>query len=107
MLRTEDPAIFKTLFHGNYGTRLISTHRIVRAEIREEASDGSNGTKYRSGWHTIPTLKECRQYLKRFTARKDRLCIVQCEVRGNTWRKTHSKANVLLSDRIKLLREVI
>lgn len=106
MLRTEDPKVFKTLFHPNYGTRLISINHIVHAEIRPNAYDGSKGTTYKSGWHTLPTLAECTEYRKRFTKRLDRLCIVQCEVRGNTWPKSHSNANVLLSDKIKLLKEV-
>jgi hypothetical protein len=106
MERTDDPTKFKTLFHANHGTRFVDCEIITHAQIREEAYDGSKATLYRSGWHALPTIEECRAYLSKFTTRLDKLCIVECELGGRIWAKTHSKADVLLSEQIILIREV-
>ena len=41
----------KTLFHANEGSKVIPTKEWVSASKHELVSDGSNNTKYMSGWH--------------------------------------------------------
>ena len=97
-----DKGKLKSLFHGTNGTRIMEAHTWLEAQIREEAKDGTSKTTYRSGWHTLPTLDECKEYLSRFTKRLDKLVIVEVEIGGDIWEKEHSPSNVLLSTRMKI-----
>lgn len=92
--------IFKTLFHGNFGSRVIQSNKWIKAQIRERVKDGTSKTYYKSGWHVLPTLNECREYLIQFTRRLDKLVIVECKISGDIWEKKHSHANVLLAEYI-------
>lgn len=97
-----DGVQYKALFHGTNGTRVLEPNVWLDAQIRERAKDGSSPTIYRSGWHTLPSLEECKEYLKNFKNRLNQLVICEVEIAGEIWPKTHSRANVLLSTRIKL-----
>ena len=46
-----DGCNFKTLFHGNFGSRKILKERWTRAQIRPRAKDGTGKKTYKSGWH--------------------------------------------------------
>jgi hypothetical protein len=97
-----DKGKLKSLFHGTNGTRIMEAHTWLEAQVREEVKDGTSKTTYRSGWHTLPTLGECKDYLSRFTKRLDKLVIVEVEIDGDIWEKEHSPSNVLLSTRMKI-----
>lgn len=97
-----DKGKLKSLFHGTNGTRIMEQHTWLEAQIRENAKDGTSKTTYKSGWHVLPTLDECKDYLSRFTKRLDKLVIVEVEIDGDIWEKVHSPSNVLLSTRMKI-----
>lgn len=89
----------KTLFHGLDGSRTMP--RGVWLNAREtEVRDGSGNRTYLSGWHVLMSKAEALFYLSRFTARADRLRVVECWVEGLR-PKAHSPANVMLARRIK------
>lgn len=94
----------RSLFHGTNGTRHFPVNEWMTAQIRENASDGTSKTKYRSGYHILSTKDECLAYLDRFNRRLDKLVIVEVEYRGEIWEKTHSHANVLLVEQMKIIR---
>lgn len=96
----------RSLFHGTDGTRIMEEGIWLKAQIREAAKDGTSKTTYKSGWHVLPTLKECKEYLSRFKCRLDRLVIVEVEIGSDVWEKTHSPSNVFLSSEMKILEEV-
>jgi hypothetical protein len=91
---------YRTLFHGNYGSRIIPVGEWVDAQIREEAKDGTSKTTYRSGWHALENYDECIDYLSRFKKRLEDLVIVEVKLAGDIWKKAHSRSNVLLSTRL-------
>lgn len=93
----------KTLFHGINGSRVMPVNEWLRADIKI-VSDGTSGTPYKSGWHTLPDYESTVEYMKRFTKRLEILRIVECEVR-NTWSKEHSPSPVILSEYIKFFGE--
>ncbi len=95
---------FKTLFHGIDGSRIIPVGEWVKSE-QKIVSDGSTGTKYKSGWHIILDYDECREYLSKFTANIERT-IVRVKIKGKTWSKEHSPSNVWLCEYIKIVEEV-
>jgi len=97
-----DKGELKSLFHGTNGTRNMEQHTWLEAQIRENAKYGTSKTTYKSGWHVLPTLDECKEYLSRFTKRLDKLVIVEVEIGGDIWEKEHSPSNVLLSTRMKI-----
>lgn len=105
MERSDIAGHFKTLFHGNFGSRTVEAQKYLKAQIRPEAYDGSRSTTYRSGWHTLRSYELAVQYLKRFTTRPEKLCIVMCSISGNIRRKP-TNDQVILSDGIVLLEEV-
>jgi hypothetical protein len=96
---------YKTLFHGIDGSKVIPVDEWVRSD-QKGVRDGTGGTLYVSGWHVMMNLCECREYLSRFTANKDRV-IVEIDVRGFIWSKDHSPSNVHLCDEIKIIAEVV
>ena len=93
--------IIKTLFHGLNGSRKLDKDKWLKANMRM-VSDGS-GPIYLSGWHVLPTKKEAKQYLTRFTKRTELLTIVECEAK-NLRPKEHSRnRRVFLAEYIKLI----
>jgi len=95
---------FRMLFHGINKSRIIPVGEWIKSE-RKLVSDGTNGTKYWSGWHVIKNLDDCIEYLEKFTAGRT-LTIVKCSVKGETWDKEHSHSNVQLCEYIKVLGEI-
>ena len=53
---------YKALFHGIDGSKIIPVGEKIDSE-QKIVSDGSNGTKYTSGWHVMCDLEKCKQYL--------------------------------------------
>jgi hypothetical protein len=94
----------RTLFHGTHGSRHLPINVWIDAQIRESAKDGTSKSTYKSGFHSIPTLKECRDYLSQFKTRLDDLVIVEVEVGNETWGKKHSPSNIILSSKIKITK---
>ena len=94
---------YKALFHGIDGSRIIPVNKWVKSEQRI-VSDGSTGTKYKSGWHIMIDYDECQEYLSKFTADIERV-IVKVEVKGKIWAKEHSPSNVWLCEYIKIIEE--
>jgi len=92
-----------TLFHGINGSRMLPLNEWRTATIKD-VSDGNRFTSkiYKSGFHVLPTLEETRMFSKKFKAKR-KLVIVKCEIGDNIWPKSHSKNNIILADKIKLL----
>lgn len=89
---------FKSLFHSVMnGRRNIPNNIWIKAKKRI-SWEGSKGTKYISGFHVLPTLKECQEYSKKFKI-KDRRRIISLHCR-NLRPKKHSPSNVMLADEI-------
>lgn len=84
----------KTLFHGLDGSRKIPLGKWLKATIKP-VKDGSSKTTYLSGWHIVPSEKECLEYLKYFKNIESKV-IVKCRAK-NIWPKKHSKHNIFLS----------
>jgi len=91
-----------TLFHGINGSRVMPTQKWITSQTKT-VRDGSRSKakEYISGFHVLPTLDECRQFSKKFRAKRE-LVIVECEIDDNFWEKEHSPANVLLAKNIKI-----
>jgi len=94
---------YKALFHGIEGSRIIPVGEWVKSE-QKLVSDGSSGTKYKSGWHIMIDYDECQKYLSKFTAKTERV-IVMVDVKGKIWPKEHSPSNVYLCEQIKIIGE--
>jgi len=92
----------KTLFHGLNGSRTLPTNIWLTAD-QKLVRDGSTGTLYMSGWHVLSTYEECEQYLKKFINIKHKR-IIECEVGGELRQKEHSRDNVFLADRIRIVK---
>ena len=95
---------YKTLFHGNNGSRSIPTDQWVKAQVRHGAKDGTQKTTYTTGWHTLPTYQEALDYFAKFKDKENR-CIVLCNV-CQSRPKEHSPANVSLSDYIYIIGDI-
>ena len=95
-----------TLFHGINGSREMLLNQWMSATIKD-VYDGSRKTSkmYRSGFHVLSTLEETRVFGKKFRKPRD-LVIVKCEIGSNFWQKSHSLANVLLAQDIRLIEIV-
>ena len=95
-----------TLFHAVRGSRVLPLDKWITADVKE-VQDGSRKTSktYLSGFHSLPTLNDCRKFSTKFRAKRD-LVIVKCEVKGETWEKKHSPAPIILSRKIKLVEIV-
>ena len=94
-----------TLFHSINGSRVFPMNEWVNAKIKP-VYDGSRKTSkiYCSGFHVLQDINECRNFIKKFTAPRD-IVLVECEVEGIR-KKTHSKSNILLADKIKILKVI-
>lgn len=89
---------FKSLFHSVMnGRRLMPKDQWIKA-VRRLGWEGVNGTKYRTGFHVLPTLEECQSYSKKFKI-KDSRRIVSLYCR-NLRKKKHSPSSVMLADQI-------
>jgi len=95
---------FRMLFHGINGSRIIPIGEWVKSD-QKLVRDGSTGTQYKSGWHVMMDLDECREYLSKFTADLNRV-VVKVEISGELWPKSHSPSNVHLCQFIKIIEEV-
>lgn len=84
----------KTLFHGNQGSRVLPTGEWLLAELKM-VKDGTSKTSYLSGWHIIPTLEECLEYLEKFKNVGPK-AVIRCKAR-KIWPKAHSPSNIYLS----------
>lgn len=95
-----------TLFHGVNGSRKLELGTWLEAKVKP-VRDGSRKTskEYISGFHSICDYDECVKFLGKFRKPRD-LVIVKVEIGGKTWEKEHSPANIVLSEKIKLLEIV-
>jgi len=84
----------KTLFHGVEGSRILNLNRWLKSE-QKLVKDGTSKTWYKSGWHILPTYKDCVDYLE-FFKHRDTKEIVKCKAK-NIWPKSHSRGNVFLA----------
>jgi hypothetical protein len=91
------------LYHGLNRSMTVPAGQWLKAEVRE-VSDGSGGTKYKSGFHVLMTMEDTLEYLEKFTTRKHLKEIVEVEVR-NVWPKEHSKYPVFLAEEMKIIGE--
>ena len=91
-----------TLFHAINGSREMPIEKWMDAEIKP-VKDGK-GTVYISGFHCMENLKEMRDFKRMFRKPRD-LVLVECEVEGIRT-KDHSRANILLVDRMKLIKVI-
>jgi hypothetical protein len=94
---------FKSLFHSVLNGRRNMPNNTWIKSVKRVASEGSNGTKYISGFHVLPTLDECKDYAKKFKI-KDRRRIISLHCR-NLRPKKHSPSNVMLADEIFILQD--
>jgi len=93
----------KTLFHGVNGSRSMQVGEMYHSE-RKEVSDGTNGTRYTSGFHCLPTFKDASSYRRRFTALHRTIAIFEVAA-FNTRPKAHSRDPVFLADSVMILGE--
>ena len=94
-----------TLFHANFGSRIMPVGEWIECQVREQAKDGTSKTTYRSGFHILPSYDEALEYLQRFKSPRH-LAIFEVQYPDNFWEKTHSPSNTRLADRMMLIREV-
>lgn len=88
-----------TLFHGVDRDRTMPIGEWIEAEV-ETVFDGTDGTRYQSGFHVLPSYEGVVSYLRQF--RKGRpLLVCRVEVQ-DTWEKSHSPSDVLLSRWMKV-----
>lgn len=85
--------VFKTLFHGINGSRVLERGQWIKA-VKRPVSDG--GTVYTAGFHVLEDRDDCQVYLDRFTRPRD-LRIIPVLARGLR-PKAHSPYPVLLAD---------
>jgi hypothetical protein len=93
----------QTLFHGVNGSRTIPMNEWLTASVKE-VTDGTRetSTKYMSGFHVFKHKEDCRKFIGRFRKERD-LVMVECEVKGKMWEKSHSPAPVILVEKMKVL----
>ena len=95
----DKPGIFKTLFHGVNGSRILKFDEWIKADLKQ-VKDGTSKTIYKSGWHIAPTLEECKHYLT-FFKHTDKKKIVKCQAK-NVWQKAHSRSDIYLAEFIMI-----
>jgi hypothetical protein len=91
-----------TLFHPLNGTRILPIGEWLTADLKV-VCDGSRKTskEYLSGFHVLENRDECRDFVKKFRRPRD-LVMVECEVE-NLHPKSHSRHNVLLAHKMKII----
>ena len=85
----------KTLFHGIDGSRILPIGKWIRANTKM-VSEGVNGKKYLSGFHSLGTRDECLKYSKKFKNKQHRY-VVPIKIK-NIRMKEHSPSKVYLSE---------
>ncbi len=94
-----------TLFHAINGSREMPIGIWLDAEVKPVRDASKHkGTEYISGFHCMELLDEMRAFKRMFRKPRD-LVIVECEIEGNR-KKTHSRSNIILADRIKLIKVI-
>lgn len=93
----------KTLFHGHTSGRFLPFGKWLEAEIKE-VSDGSRGTPYMSGFHILPSVSDCLNYLRKFKNMAPK-AIVECDA-IIIWSKRHSRNPVFLAKYINIRKIV-
>ena len=95
-----------TLFHGVKGSRKLPLDTWVEAEIRK-VKDGSCKVKYISGFHVLKTEQEAKSFLNKMFKYKNYRVITRVLVDEDSglWKKEHSKSNVFLAKKIKILKK--
>lgn len=91
--------VVKSVFHSTFGNKEIPFFDWIQADIKT-VSDGSRGTKYKSGWHVFKTYEEAEEYLKKFKNLETK-AIARCKC-YNLWPKSHSRADVWLAEMMYL-----
>ena len=94
------PEGYKTLFHGLNGSKLLPVEKWLRAE-EKMGRDGSGPKWYLTGWHVLPDVETCEQYLRQFRHQEDKV-FVPC-LAAEMRRKEGARAEVYLARWMKLL----
>lgn len=78
LLRVKDGKPY-TLFHGNYGSRLLKQDVVLTAEKKHVWNPGKKGKSpgFTSGWHVLSAKHLVEDYIRRF---KDHSDLVICRV---------------------------
>lgn len=84
------------LYHGINGSRQIPVKKWITAD-KKQVIDGSNGTKYQSGFHVFKAEIEAIDYLRRFKRPHKAIITVLCK---GLKPKLHSKSNIFLAGKI-------
>lgn len=88
---------YKSLFHSVLnGRRLMPKNMWIKA-IKRIGSEGV-GRRYRTGFHVLPTLKQCHKYASKFKI-KDRRRIISLYCK-DLRKKKHSPSPVMLAGEI-------
>jgi len=87
------------LFHGINKSKKIQVNKWLTAE-RKIVSDGSNSSKYESGFHVLLSYEDTEKYLQSFKNTKNRAIIKV--VASGLRKKEHSRSNVYLANKMKL-----
>lgn len=100
---------FYTLFHGfpkegeKRNTRKLPKGVWLKAQVKT-VSDGSSGTKYKSGFHILTSKEETEVFFRKlFRIHKNRR-IIKVLARGLR-PKSHSRHKVFLADELFVLEE--
>ena len=98
---------YRLLHYGIDREKRIPLNRWLEAEIKENVRDGSGDRRYTSGIHIFDDENSARQYSGKFkdeVGGKRRITtVVKCYAEG-VKKKEHSKSNVYLADRIKVIK---
>jgi len=103
IVEIDDQGRIKSLYHGNEGSRVLKKNRWMKAQTKL-VRDGSSAVWYSSGWHCLPSYRECQNYLKKFKILHNKR-IAACKVK-NIWRKSHSRENVWLAKDL-IIKEIL
>ena len=94
-----------TLFHGIKGSRHMPMNVWLNANIKKVRDGGKKTAKsYMSGFHCIEDIDEARDFIKMVRKPRD-FVLVECKVSG-VRKKEHSRSNILLADKMKLIKIV-
>jgi hypothetical protein len=84
-----------TLFHGNFGSRILPHGCWLEAQEKPNVSDGV-GQRYLSGWHVFKDFEVATKYLRKFKKKRHIIPCYAEELRP----KLSSRGNVFLAKRI-------
>lgn len=88
------PPLYKFLYHGVNGTRVIPFNTWLKAD-RKWAGEG--GTKYWTGFHVFLDKTMMETYLKKFTDKTKKRVVVKCYAK-NLRLKESSRRKVFLAE---------